>query len=132
MKAKNIIIGALSYIVASFLIQALSHFVINADHYASITFMRAEPLMYFGLLTMLIQGIVLTVLYLKWANNDFSIKQGVKFSLLMALFFVSYLALVEPDKYNVSNVSEWVAVEAIAGLIQFSLFGTLLGKFVKN
>lgn len=125
-------IGAISYIIASFLIQALSHFIINSEHYASITFMRVEPLMYFGLLTMLIQGIALTVLYLKWANNSFNIKQGLKFSLLIGLFFVSYLALVEPDKYNVIKVSEWILVEGIAGLFQFTIFGVLLGKFVKN
>jgi len=132
MKVKNLIIGATSYIVASFLIQALSHFVINSEHYASISFMRAEPLMYFGLLTMLIQGIVLTVLYLKWADNSFNVKQGLNFSLLIGLFFVSYLALVEPDKYNVINITEWILVEGIAGLFQFTIFGFLLGKFVKN
>lgn len=132
MKIKNLMIGVISYMIASFLIQALSHFVINLEHYASITFMRVEPLMYFGLLTMLIQGIVLTVLYLKWANNSFNIKQGLKFSLLIGLFFVSYLALVEPDKYNVINISEWILVEGIAGLFQFTIFGVLLGKFVKN
>lgn len=132
MKVKNLMIGATSYIVASFLIQALSHFVINSEHYASITFMRAEPLIYLGLLTMLIQGIVLTVLYLKWANNSFNIKQGLKFSLLIGLFFVSYLALVEPDKYSVINVPEWILVEGIAGLFQFTLFGFFLGKFVKD
>ena len=132
MKARNLIIGTASYMAASFLVQALSHFVINSEHYASISFMRAEPLMYFGLLTMLIQGIVLTVLYLKWTNNIFSVKQGLRFSLLIGLFFVSYLALVEPDKYNVMNVSEWILVEGIAGLFQFTIFGALLGKFVKD
>lgn len=132
MKIRNLMIGTASYLAASFLIQALSHFVINAEHYASIPFMRPEPLMYFGLLTMLIQGIVLTVLYLKWANNTFNVNQGLKFSLLMGLFFVSYLALVEPDKYNVMNVFAWVLVEGIAGLFQFTVFGVLLGKFIKN
>lgn len=132
MKIKNLIIGAVSYIGASFLVQALSHFVINKEHYASISFMRTEPLMVFGLITMLIQGVVLTTLYQKWANNEFSIKQGITFSLLAGLFFVSYLALVEPDKYAVSNVGEWMIVEGVAGLVQFTIFGTLLGKFVKH
>lgn len=132
MKFKNVLIGTASYIVASFLIQALSHFVVNSEHYASISFMRVEPLMYLGLLTMLIQGVVLTVLYLQWANNHFTVKQGLKFSLLVGLFFVSYLALVEPDKYNVMNVSEWILVEGLAGLFQFTIFGMLLGLFVKQ
>lgn len=132
MKAKNLFFGTLSYIVASFLIQALSHFVINTEHYASITFMRPEPLMYLGLLTMLIQGIVLTALYLRWANDDFSVKQGLRFSWLAGAFFVTYLALVEPDKYEVVNVLEWILVESTAGLLQFTIFGFLLGKFVKK
>ena len=132
MKVKNLIIGAVSYIIASFSIQALSHFAINSDHYASIDFMRKEPLMYFGILTMLIQGIILTILYLKWANNNYTIKQGLKFSWLVGIFFVSYLALVEPDKYNVINISEWILIEGIAGLLQFTLFGALLGKFVRS
>lgn len=130
MHPKSLIIGTLSYIGASFLVQAVSHFAINAEHYASIPFMREPPLMYFGLLTMLIQGIVLTSLYLKWANGHFEVKQGLQFSWLTGLFFVSYLALVEPDKYNVANVGEWIAVEGITGAIQFTLFGFLLGKFV--
>ncbi|MBO3696845.1 hypothetical protein [Roseivirga sp. E12] len=132
MKVRNLMIGTASYLVASFFVQALSHFVINTQHYASISFMRPEPLMYFGLLTMIIQGIVLTLLYLKWANNTFNVNQGLKFSLLVGLFFVSYLALVEPDKYNVINVFEWILVEGSAGLVQFTIFGVLLGKFIKN
>lgn len=132
MKVKILIIGATSYIVASFLIQALSHFAINTDHYASIDFMRKEPLMYFGILTMIIQGTILTLLYRKWANNNFTTKQGLQFSWLIGIFFVSYLALVEPDKYNVINISEWILVEGIAGLFQFTLFGALLGRFVRS
>ncbi len=131
MKVQNLIIGPASYLAASFFVQALSHFVINAEHYASISFMRDEPLM-LGLLTMLIQGVVLTVLYLKWANTHFNLKQGLKFSLLVGAFFVSYLALVEPDKYAVVNVPEWIIVEGIAGLVQFTIFGALLGTFVKE
>ena len=131
MNSRNLIIGTLSYIGASFLIQFMSHFAINTDHYASISFMREEPLMYFGLFTMLLQGILLTVLYLKWANGNFNIRQGVLFAWLVGAFFVSYLALVEADKYDVQNIMEWIIVEGSAGAMQFTLFGLLLGKFVK-
>ena len=131
MNSRNLIIGTVSYIGASFLIQFMSHFAINVDHYSSISFMREEPLMYFGLFTMLLQGILLTAIYLKWANGNFNIRQGVQFAWLIGAFFVSYLALVEADKYNVQNIMEWVVVEGSAGAVQFTLFGLLLGKFVK-
>jgi hypothetical protein len=132
MNIRNFIFGTLSYIVASFLVQAISHFAINADHYASISFMREEPLMYFGLITMLLQGIILTTIYLKWANGNFTVKQGLFFSWLIGVFFVTYPALVEADKYNVENIMQWVMVEGSAGAVQFTLFGLLLGKFVKT
>ena len=131
MKTQNLIIGTLSYIGSSFLVQFMSHFIINTDHYASISFMREEPLMYFGLFTMFLQGILLTTLYLKWGNAKFTIKQGILFAWLTGTFFVSYLALVEADKYQVQNIAEWIIVEGSAGAIQFTLFGILLGKFVK-
>ncbi|MDH4090349.1 MAG: hypothetical protein OEV74_03165 [Cyclobacteriaceae bacterium] len=131
MKTRNVIIGTVSYVGASFFVQFISHFVINADHYASIAFMREQPLMYFGLSTMFLQGIVLTVLYLKWANGTFNVRQGIRFAWLLGAFFVSYLALVEADKYNVQDIVEWVIVEAGAGAVQFTIFGFLLGRFVK-
>jgi len=131
MNNRNLIFGILSYVVASFLVQFISHFIINTKHYASISFIRAEPLMYLGFFTMFLQGTVLTLIYLKWANGDFSIKQGIVFGWLTGAFFVSYLALVEADKYSVNNILEWVIVEGSAGAIQFTLFGLLIGKFVK-
>ena len=45
--------------------------------------------------------------------------------------FVSYPTLVEADKYSVQNITEWVLVEGSAGAVQFTIFGLLLGKFVK-
>ena len=60
---KRLIIGSLTFVFSSFLVQALSHFVINTDHYASIGFLRAEPIMALGIITMIIQGLILTYLY---------------------------------------------------------------------
>ena len=87
--------------------------------------------MYLGVFTMLVQGLVLTLIYLRWANGNFSIKQGLVFAWLIGLFFVSYPALVEADKYDVNNIAEWIMVESGAGAVQFTLFGLLLGKLVK-
>jgi hypothetical protein len=132
MQSQNIIKGTLAYFGASFLVQFISHFVVNTDHYHSIPFMRPEPLMFLGLITMILQGIILSTIYLKWASGDYNIMQGLKFSWLMGAFFVSYLALVEADKYAVPNVTKWIIIEGTAGTLQFTLFGLLLGKFVYN
>ena len=123
---KNIIIGTLLYIVISFSTQSISHFAINADHYATISFMRAQPIFIMGFLTMIMQGIVLSYLFLIYSKNEFTLKKGLLYGLIMAIFFVSYPALVEPAKYHVPSISSWILVEASVGLLQFSLFGLLL------
>src|SRR6266705_2298292 len=52
-----------AYLVATFATQALSHFVLNVEHYAAVTFMRAEPIFAFGVASMVIQGTILSYLY---------------------------------------------------------------------
>ncbi len=56
-------LAVLAYIVVSFVVPALLHFVINAEHYAAVSFTRAEPIMSLGILTMIIQGAILAYLY---------------------------------------------------------------------
>jgi hypothetical protein len=48
-------------------------------------------------------------------------------AILMGILLISYIALVEPSKYQVPSVTSWMAVEGIIGLIRFAMFGILLG-----
>ena len=125
---KRLITGTLTYVVCSFVVQALSHFVVNAEHYASIAFLRAEPIMALGITTMIVQGLILTYLYSFYQPSIHNpIIKGWSYGLLVGFFLVSYIALVEPSKYNAPSVIAWIAVEGLAGLVQFSLFGIVLG-----
>ncbi|MGA9237899.1 hypothetical protein [Robiginitalea sp.] len=123
---KNIITGTLVFIVVSFAAQSISHFAINADHYSTISFMRAEPIFILGFLTMIMQGIVVSYLFLIYSKNEFTWTKGLAYGLILSAFFVSYPALVEPAKYKVPSISSWILVEATVGVIQFGLIGILL------
>ena len=61
MKKRSLTV--LAFVVATFGTQAPSHFLVFADHYAAVTYIRKETLFQFGVLAMLIQGVVLSVLY---------------------------------------------------------------------
>ncbi|HEX9655787.1 MAG TPA: hypothetical protein VGB89_02585 [Bacteroidota bacterium] len=124
---KKIIAGTITYILVSFIVQAVSHFAINQSHYASISFIKQEPILWMGVLTMVIQGALLSHLYTYYCQGDSTAKKGLIFGLMTGLILVSYIALVEPSKYDVPSVSSWITVEGIAGIVQFSLFGILLG-----
>jgi hypothetical protein len=120
-------LATLAFVIASFAVQAASHFAINAGHYAGIKFMRNAPIMEFGFLTMVLQGAVLAYFYPLFYRAGSPVLQGLKFGLLMGVFLGSYIALVEPAKYAVPSIGEWIVVEALASLAQFSLYSVLLG-----
>ncbi|PRX57398.1 hypothetical protein [Flagellimonas meridianipacifica] len=126
---KRIISGTIVFIIISFAVQALSHFVINTEHYAQVPHMRPDDEVIFplGFLTMILQGGVLTYMYPFFCKESPSWKNGLTYGFLMSLLFVSYPAFTEAGKYKVPDIVSWIAVEGTVGLIQFCLFGILLG-----
>jgi len=121
------LLSVLGYIVATFVTQAISHFVIFAQHYATLAYLRAETNFPLGFTTMIIQGSVLSYVF---ANSRFaggSRMDAVRFAWLFGAFGVSYAALGEAAKYNVPSIPSWIAVEVGVGFVQYTLFGILLG-----
>ena len=124
---KRHILSVLGYIVATFVTQATSHFVIFAQHYAALAYLRAETIFPLGFATMIIQGSVLSYVF---ANSRFaghSRMAAVRFAWLFGAALVSYAALGEAAKYNVPSIPSWIAVEVGVGFVQYTLFGILLG-----
>lgn len=122
--------GALTivaYIVATFAVQATSHFGINAEHYARLGYLRTEPIVLMGLASMLVQGSVMAWLYPRLEGAGRSVWHAIRFAWLMGAFLVSYIGLAEAGKYAVPAIGLWLAVETVAGFLQFTLFGLLLG-----
>ncbi|PCI31480.1 MAG: hypothetical protein COB60_11650 [Flavobacteriaceae bacterium] len=129
---KKYIFGTLLFIIVTFIVQSTSHFVINAEHYALVSFTRKEVIFPLGFLTMLLQGIVLSFFFILYCKNEYIIKKGLFFGLLMSALFVSYPTFTEPAKYLVPNIGSWILVEGLVGLIQFCLFGVLLSLTYKK
>ncbi|WP_434111342.1 hypothetical protein [Methylocaldum sp. GT1TLB] len=123
----KIILGALAYIAVTFAVQAASHFGINTEHYAAIPHLRPEPIFALGIVSMVIQGTVLAWLYPHYYRRGRPVVEGCKFGIMTGSILVSYIALAEPAKYVVPSVPSWMAVEAVAGLVQFTLAGIAIG-----
>lgn len=132
MDVKKIILGTVAYVIISFVVQALNHFVVNKAHYASINFMRAEPIMTLGIFTMILQGVILSYVFLTLHKTGATKPEGLNYGLLMGLFLGSYIALVEPSKYVAPSVLSWITVEGITSLLQFGVFGVMLATINKK
>ncbi|MBL1242103.1 MAG: hypothetical protein COB13_009655 [OCS116 cluster bacterium] len=120
-------LSVLGFVIISFTVQGMSHFIINEAHFASIGFARAEPILAFGILVMVLEGIILTLALAAYKPNQVTIKDGLMLSLAFGLFLASYIALVEPSKYAVPSIVDWIKIETTASLVQFVAFGLILG-----
>jgi len=132
MNMKKYIFGTLTFIIVTFIVQATSHFIINQEHYESISFIRKEVIFPLGFLTMTLQGIVLSFLFNLYSNGQFNIKKGLYFGLIISALFVSYPTFTEPAKYQVTNIGHWIIVEGTVGLIQFCTYGILISLIFKK
>ena len=126
------ILAVLAYIFATFATQAASHFGVNAEHYAAVTYMRHEPNFPLGMLAMLIQGIGFSYLYSRTVSAGRSVFDGLRFGWLVGALLVSYIAFAEAAKYNVPDITSWLVTEIGAGFVQFTIFGVLLGLIYKR
>ena len=121
------LLSILAFMVVSFAAQGLSHFAINAEHFATVSFMRADPVIPLGLLVMILQGGLLSLSLQAWRGKSVGIFDGLLVSCIFGAFLVSYIAIVEPSKYIVPSILGWFRVEALVGLAQFAIFGAVLG-----
>jgi hypothetical protein len=126
------LLAVLAYVLATFGTQAVSHFSLNAQHYASVAYLRKEPIFALGVLVMFIQGSILAQLYTQTVGSARSIAGALKFAWLAGAFLVSYIALGEAAKYSVPVVVPWIAVETVAGIVQFTIYGVLLGLVYRD
>jgi hypothetical protein len=121
------LLTVIAYVLSTFLVQGASHFAIAAKHYASIPFMRAEPVFALGFASMLIQGTIISLLYSEGAGKLSTISKAVRHAWLAGALIASYIVLAEPGKYAVASIPQWVGVELPAAAAQFTLFGVLMG-----
>jgi len=123
----TIVLTVLAYMVVTFGVQGASHFAINAEHYAAISIMRAEPIIPMGLASMIIQGLLFAYLFPIFNRDANSIRNGLFFSWALGGFLASYIVLGEAGKYAVPSLSSWITVELGVAAVQYTIFGLLLG-----
>ena len=115
-----------AYLLISFAVQGTSHFVLNADHYATIPFTRDPAIVPMGLVVMIIQGAIIGVVMLRLWPDGATLRQSLTVAACFGLFLASYIALAEPAKYAAPSIIDWVRTESLASFTQFLVFGLAL------
>lgn len=120
------LLAILGYVAATFATQTVSHFLLFKDHYAAVPHVKAEPIFALGFLSMVIQGAVLSFVYVNSRFRVGSLFRAVQLAWAFGAFLISYIALAEAAKYAVPSVAGWIGVEILVGALQFTLAGVAL------
>ncbi len=127
MNTKPIVLGVLAYALVTFPLAIIWHLVIFKEQYLSFSYIEGEPNFLLGLVTIIIQGFILSFLYPFVAFHGKGIVRGLKYSLLIGLFFWTSHVLAFVAKQDISNTMLFIIMESFYLLLQFGIFGILIG-----
>lgn len=122
------LLAAVAYVVVTFALAAPWHFVLFKDLYHGFgIYNRTDPIIPLGLLSMLVQGAVLALLYPRWYRGGAPAVEGVKFGLLFGVFLFSVSTLANAAKIDVHGLGSFMAIQAVFHLLQFVATGAAIG-----
>jgi hypothetical protein len=128
MNHKSTLLGTLAYTLVTFPLAVVWHVVLFEEEYRAFGYFEGEPNFILGLATIIIQGYVLSFLYPYVKFTGMGIARGLKYSLLIGVFFWSSHVLAFVAKQVVDSSLSFVVMESFYLLIQFGIYGVCIGK----
>ena len=112
MNTKLTILGTLAYTLTTFPLAVFWHVGLFETQYKVFGYFESEPNFVLGLITILVQGGVLSFLYPYVSFSGMGIVRGLKFSLLIGLFFWTSHVLAFVAKQSVDNSLLFIVMES--------------------
>lgn len=127
MKAK-FVYTALSYIIPTMFLGYTWHFMLFHDLYNDLEiYNKMEPNIPLGFFSMILQGCIIAYFYPFYSKGQNSVKQALKFSLLMGAFLYSISTLANAAKINVTDMTIWLGIQFAFHFLQFGVAGVFIG-----
>ena len=121
-------LAAASYLVLTFIFAAGWHLALFKNVYARLgAFTRPRPIIALGMLSMLVQALVVAYLYPLFYRGGTPGIEGATFGLLLGVFMGSNAVLAEAGKSQIADLRTWIALEGVYYLLQFAVVGAAVG-----
>lgn len=127
MNFKPILLGTLAYTFVTFPLAVVWHVLLFEQKYKEFGYFQGEPSFLLGFATILIQGAVLSFLYPFVKFSGSGPIRGLRYSLLIGVFFWSSHVLAFVAKQIIQSPVSFVAMESFYLLLQFGIYGILIG-----
>lgn len=127
MRMGRFVRAALAYIIVTFALAASWHLVLFKGVYDHLgIFNRREPLIALGVLSMVVQAVVLAYVYPFFYRGGGAVREGLRFGAVMGAFIASSAVLATAGKHEVSSLGTWLVLESAFYAIQFAIVGPLI------
>lgn len=126
---KRFWLGLGAYVFPTFALGYTWHLVFFAQQYQALQIYRPDIIIPFGLLSMFIQGAILSWLFPKLMRHDAGaswLLQGLKFGLLVGLFALSYSTVAVAAKHVMTSVPLFLELETAFTVLHYAIVGPLI------
>ncbi|HLF04127.1 MAG TPA: hypothetical protein VI855_02805 [Dehalococcoidia bacterium] len=123
---KKRILAVLAYMLPTFPLGFFWHLTIFADYYKSLNVYREEIIIPFGIASMLIQGVIWSVVYERLFSGESILKGALKFALLACPLAWSFMVIAVSAKHQMSSVSGYLLIETAFTLVQYAIVSPLI------
>jgi hypothetical protein len=132
MNIRNIALGTFAYATVTFPIAVVWHLALFKEKYTAFGYFTGEPNLFLGLISILIQGAVLSALFPLVSLAGTPVIRGLKFSAIVGVFFWTSHVLALVAKQEVLGAPLFVAMETGYLAVQFGVFGVLIAQIYKR
>lgn len=132
MTMKHSLLGTFAYALVTFPLAVVWHVALFEDIYQRFGYFNGEPNFFLGLVTIVAQGAILSFLYPHVSFAGQGIVKGVKYGLVGGILVWTTHVLAFVAKQNVADAWSFVAMESVYLLLQFSIFGLLIGLIFRG
>lgn len=118
---KTMLMATLGYLLVTFPLGFVWHLVLFRQVYEDFGLYRGAPVIPLGVLSMVIQGLVLAYLYPRCRIPGSPLASAFKFFMLMALFFASGTVIALAAKTQIANLAGWFGYNFAFTFLHFTL-----------
>lgn len=128
---KNFFLSVAAYFVITMAVAYPWHMILFHEKYVAMgAFTRGEPIMPFGILAVILQGIVFAYFYplfYRHVGGGVPVVRGIQFGLFLGLTVWTVMVFATAAKFTIEPVIDFVILGTVFQLIQFTLTGGAIG-----
>ena len=126
------ILAVLAYMLPTFPLGYFWHLTLFADYYKSLRVYREDIAIPFGVLSMLVQGVIWAVIYRRLFAGDPIWRGALRFGALALPLAWSFMALAVSAKHQMTSPVAYLGIETCFTLIQYAIVSPLLAAVYRN